>query len=334
MKEEIMKLFKLTIVVSAFVLISAVAWAGNCPEYDAVGVDYDNFYSQYTVYYKIVNYEKKYLEMYSDFTDDYHADPKDHRTIPLEDFYTNAGQLGHVKVEGRWGDRYVDNPCFPGIRVWDGPDNEAEAECPDCFDWKYAGPPVAKTTAFNQGVYEWWIVLQMKPESDINVNIYDCVFKENETDLWYYAEQTGRYRMPWGELFFEGNGVGNPEISVEAFPGEFATSAFAAWHSATGTGMQLDTRTMPGLFKIPLNSLTYTSKAHWPEGIVVALPKTGSTNASGDPEFNLKQGDVIHVTIDVFNTSADVWYGPQSVILKYIGIVNTEYFDEYDKGTM
>ena len=38
-----MKLFKFTIIVSAFVLISAVAWAGNSPEYDAVGRDLDNF---------------------------------------------------------------------------------------------------------------------------------------------------------------------------------------------------------------------------------------------------------------------------------------------------
>jgi hypothetical protein len=320
MKEEIMKLFKLTIVVSAFVLISAVAWAGNCPEYDAVGSDYDNFYSQYTVYYKIVNYQKRDLEIRSDFTDDYHpAHPK----IPLEDFYTNAGQLGNILYDDHGFKRYVDNPCFPGFR---GDSVEGH---------DFAGPPVAKTAVWNEGTYKWWIVLQMKPESDINVNIYDCVLKENQTNLWFYAEQTGRYRMSWGELMFEGNGVGNPVISVEAFPGEYATTAFKEWHSLTGEGMVMDARTLPGLVPVPLDEVTYTSKAHWPEGIVVKLPKTGNTNASGQPEFNLKQGDVVYVEVQSVTGSADIWYVPESVILKYIGIVNTDYYDDYFvPGTM
>ena len=34
-----MKLFKLAVLLSAFVFISTVAWAGNTPEYDAVGYD-------------------------------------------------------------------------------------------------------------------------------------------------------------------------------------------------------------------------------------------------------------------------------------------------------
>ncbi len=34
-----MKHFKLIALISAFVLISAVAWAGNTPEYDVVGRD-------------------------------------------------------------------------------------------------------------------------------------------------------------------------------------------------------------------------------------------------------------------------------------------------------
>ena len=46
-----MKLFKLAVLLSAFVLISTVAWAGNIPEYDAVGTDNRNFYSLFTIYY-------------------------------------------------------------------------------------------------------------------------------------------------------------------------------------------------------------------------------------------------------------------------------------------
>ena len=316
-----MKLFKLTIIVSAFVLVCAVAWAGNCPEYDAYGRDIDNFYAQYTVYYQIVNYKKFDLEWYSDFTNTYV-----YHDFPLERFETNAGQLGKVKYydpyEGYY--RLVDNPCYPGFDEIDSGMN---------FDNGFYGPPVAVTDVWNQGRYEWWIVLQMKPESDINLNIYDCVLKHNETNLWYYAEQTGRYRMSWGELKFEGNGVGSPIVYASALPGEYATDAFAEWHHESGEELILDARTLPGLARVPLDGVAYTSKAHWPEGIVMALPVTGETNNSGQDEYNLKAGDVIHVKIEIGvegagMNSADIWYGPESVILKYIGIVNSEYWED------
>ena len=47
-------------------------------------------------------------------------------------------------------------------------------------------------------------------------------------------------------------------------------------------------------------------------------------------EYNLKQGDIIHVTVEIppDTNTVDVWYGPDSVILKYIGIINTEYFGD------
>ncbi len=37
---------------------------------------------------------------------------------------------------------------------------------------------------------------------------------------------------------------------------------------------------------------------------------------------------MIHVTVEVppDTNTVDVWYGPESVILKYIGIINTEFF--------
>jgi hypothetical protein len=265
-----MKLFKFAVILSALVLISAVAWAGNTPEYDAVGYDYQNFFSQGAVYYQVVNNgPNSYLEQDSAFYNEY--------------FNTNAGQLKA-------------SPCY--------------------------GIPAALTDVWNQGTYDWWIVLQMKPEADINLNIYDCVLKHNETNLYEFADQTGRYRMPWGELMF--NASWNPLVSAQAFPGPFATSAFAA----SGGPLILDARTMPGLVNVPLNGVAYTSKAHWPEGLVIAAPKTGLTNGSGQMEYNLKQGDIIHVTVEIPSdtNTVDVWYGPESVLLKYIGIINTEYF--------
>ena len=283
-----MKLFKLTVLLSALVLISTVAWAGNTPEYDAVGTDYYNFFSQNTVYYQVVNNgPNAELEHYSNFPwrrieGDYYWG---------EDFDTNAGQL-------------KPSPCYE--------------------------IPAALTDVWNEGTYEWWIVLQMKPEADINLNIYDCVLKHNETDIFRFADQTGRYRMPWGELMF--NAAWNPLVSASVVPGPFATSAFAQWYAATGDELILDARTLPGLVSIPLNGVSYTSKAHWPEGIVMAAPKSGATNGSGQMEYNLKQGDMIHVTVEIppDTNTVDVWYGPDSVILKYIGIINTEFFAEFN----
>ena len=267
-----MKHFKLIALLSALVLISAVAWAGNIPEYDAVDYDYLNFYSQTNGIYGLVNGGPNGpLQMDSSF--------------PLERFATNAGQ---GKDSPCWGDAVVSH----------------------------------LTDVWNEGTYEWWITLQMKPESDIDLNIYDCVLKHNSWDIHFYADQTGRYRQPWGELVF--NPLYQPLVYAEALPGIYATTAFAE----SGVPMVLDARTLPGLIPVALDGVSYTSKAHWPEGIVIALPKTGSINASGQNEYNLKQGDSIHVTVEIppDTNTVDVWYGIDSVLLKYIGIVGTEFF--------
>jgi hypothetical protein len=276
-----MKQFKFIALLSALVLVSAVAWAGNTPEYDAVGYDNQNFYSQGNVYYQVVNNGPNGgLEADSNF-------------FVRERFDTNAGQL-------------KPSPCF--------------------------GIPAALTDVWNEGTYEWWIVLQMKPESDINLNIYDCVLKHNETNIFEYADQTGRYRQPWGELVF--NPLYSPLVYASATPGPFATTAFTEWYEANMEELVLDARTLPGLVQVPLDGVSYTSKAHWPEGIVMALPKSGNTNGSGQPEFNLKQGDLVHVKVEIppDTNTVDVWYGAESVILKYIGIINTEYFADFNSG--
>jgi hypothetical protein len=303
-----MKLFKFTVVVSAILLISAISWAGNTPEYDAVGVDKCNFYAEQTIYYQVVNQMHRSLEWNSDFNKvpgayeevSYYGGGNPLLMDLSERFWTNAGQLDY-------------SPCYSCIH-----DRDLETLSQDGI--YYNQPPlVALTDAWNQGTYEWWIGLQMKPETDLNVNIMDCVLKHNTFDLWENAEQTGRYRADWGQLFFLQ--ASNPQITVEAYPGRYATAGFMA-------PITLDSRTLPGLTTVPLNGVLYTSKAHFPEGIVVALPVTGNTNGSGQVEYNLKQGDVIHVTINIppnANT-ADVFYGPESVLVKYVGVVGTEFY--------
>ncbi|NVM57866.1 MAG: hypothetical protein HWN51_07090 [Desulfobacterales bacterium] len=200
-------------------------------------------------------------------------------SVELEFFRNTAGQL------------YPD-PCFP----------------------EYVS---ALTDVWNEAVYEWQIVLQMKPESDLDLNIVDCVLKHNESDVWTAAEQSGRYRAPWGQLFFVP--TANPGVTVEAIPGEFATSGFEA-------PFYMDALTLPGLFPVSLVNAPYTTKALWEEGIVMVLPETGATNGSGQTVYDLKEGDAIRVTVSIpGNNTTDIRYGKDNVILKYIGIVGTEY---------
>ena len=265
-----MKSIKLFIVFIAVLCITGLAWAGNSPEYDAVGTDADNFFAETVVYYQVVNASPNPSAMGLQQDSNFYN----------ESFWTNAGQL-------------KESPCY--------------------------GIEAALTDVWNEGTYRWRIVLQMKPESDINLNIYDCVLKHNETDLYMNADQTGRFRLPFGALVF--NPLWNPRVTAMAYPGPYATSGF-------NSPITLDTRTIPGLFQIPLDGLLYTSKAHFPEGIVMALPVSGFWNRSGQLMYNLKQGDIIQVTVSILPNSntVDVWYGPDSVLLKYIGVVNTEAF--------
>ena len=268
-----MKLIKLIALVVAGLFIAVPAWAGNIPEFDAVGCDAANYFARANAaqYGQVIANNVGYngpINYYSVF--------------PSYEFFRNtAGQL-------------FPDPCFP----------------------EYLS---AMTDAWNEAVYEWLIVLQMKPESDINVNIYDCVLKHNTFDVWEGAEQTGRYRAPWGQLFFVP--TANPIMTVQAYPGPYATPGFPY------TGITLDARVLPGLDLVAMDQQLYTSKALWSEGLVMALPQTGNTNASGQAEYNLKQGDRIYVKVEIpGNNTVDLFYGQDNVILKYIGIVGTWYY--------
>ena len=56
------------------------------------------------------------------------------------------------------------------------------------------------------------------------------------------------------------------------------------------------------------------------------LPMTGGVNTYGQTVYSLKQGDMIDIVIDVpSNNTVDVRYGADNVVLKYLGIIGTEY---------
>jgi len=273
---KIMKKILLALVVLAF--LATPAFAGNQPEFDAVGCDATNYFNDFirnavcnngTVVHPTLGLIK--INEYSNFVN--------------EAFTTTAGQL------------FLD-PCFNNLRP----------------GYQYTS---ALTDPWNEAIYKWVIVLQKKPESDIDLNIRDCVMKHNEFVVWTECEQTGRYRAPWGQLFFVP--TANPVVTVTVSPGPFATPGFT-------TPFTLDARSMPGLALSALDDAVYTSKCLWEETLVMKLPTTGGVNVGGQSEYNVKQGDVITVTVAIpGNNTVDLYYGKDNVSLEYIGIVGTEY---------
>jgi len=178
----------------------------------------------------------------------------------------------------------------------------------------------ALTDSWSASVYEWYIIFQMKPESDLNISIYDCVLKAGEFSPWVAAEQTGRYRAVWGQPFIVLSA--NPRIAVKAYPGEYATPGFT-------DPFIMDSRILPGLEIVALDDVLYTSKAIWSEALVLVMPETGKTNTSGQPMYTLKRGDRIYVKVTIpHNNTCDIRYGPDSVIVKYIGTFGNWYYGD------
>lgn len=194
-----------------------------------------------------------------------------------------------------WGESFsptvglYPDPCFPG----------------------YLSVLTAKR---NTGSYEWRIVLQMKPQTDLDLNIVDCILDGYGDDIWTNAGQTGRYVKASGAKVFMK--AANPSVTVEAIAGPcsiFSGSFF------------MDARKMPSLNKGALVDAKYTSKALWEEGLVMVLPQTGNINKSNQNVYDLHQGDILKVNIVVpRNNTVDVRYGKDNVVVKYVGLVNTE----------
>ena len=179
----------------------------------------------------------------------------------------------------------------------------------------------ALTGTDNGAFYEWNIVLQMKPEYDLNLKIIDCVLATNESDPYSKAAQTAYYRLPYGPISF--NPYASPRLTVTAHPGPFAISGFVE-------PFHLDARMLPSLDVVPLDEIEYASKGIFAESILLKRPVSGvAPNASGEEMFTLKQGDQIRVRIEVpaLNT-VDIRYGHGNVMLEYIGIRHTGYLTD------
>lgn len=175
----------------------------------------------------------------------------------------------------------------------------------------YAGPR-------NTNKFVWDIVLQMKPESDLNIKIRDCVLNGLSIGVpMFEATQTGRFRQSNNSLMFRASM--NPLITVEAIVGPKHFIPF--WYI-------MDYRSMPGLSVNSLDHVRYTSKGPWQEGITVKLPEDGESTTAGTPTVRLREGDVIRVTIDIPGRNAnDIFYGNDNVSIEYIGERRTAYMD-------
>lgn len=267
---------KFALITLAMVFMTVPVLAGNIPEFDTVGDDSANFFNDFIKDSVVANNP---INDDSDFTDVWlpHESPLD-GDPPAEYFWTSAAAARP-------------DPCFPGY-----------------FSSK-AGP-------WFMNVYKWRIVLQMAPETDLDLNIRDCVLKENQTNIWFYAQQTGRYRKTNGKLVF--NKKANPRIEVKAIAG-FKNIV------PVGTEFWMDARLMPTLRLKCLVDELYTSKALWEESLVLAMPEPGGFNQCGQPVFPLREGDAIYTEVRVpFNNPVDIWYGSDNVSIKYVGIVGLE----------
>jgi len=304
-----MNIKKILAMLVVFAFICTPVFAGDQPEYDVVGCDATNFFNDLARNIVCLNNAKNGLLIneHSDFTDDCDnpvimsqnnlmvsvCDEVFGATGFWEYFETNANQNG--------GD-----PCFPD------------------YDSHLA-------TAFNEYFFEWQIVLQKKPQTDLDVSIRDCVLKFNSFTLFGTsplegAEQTGRISM-FGMPGSWWNPTANPRMTVTALPGPNAPASFAPFI--------MDARTHPNLVVVPMYEALYTSKGIWEESIVLVMPETLVLSQNGDIQTRLRSGDRIMVRIDISEAStANINYGEDNVSINYVGIHGTEYIDTVNNNNM
>lgn len=278
---------KLFIILLALAFMYTPSFAGEQPEFDNVGCDATAFFNDL-----------------------------------VKQIVIDGNVVGADKIN-EWSDFIDNNPLLLPNLGYEFFSQTAGQERPDyCFPGYYSH----LVDAWNSAEYYWQIVLQKKPDTDLDINIRDCVLKMNSfspfgDEPFQGASQTGRYIMPWGQSFWLQNS--NPRITATAFPGEYATFGFPL------AGFVLDARTTPDLAIVPLFQRLFTSKGVWEESIVVVMPETGIPNALGQIQYRLKQGDFIKIDIFVPGTNTvNMAYGKDNVTLKYVGIHGTEYLDD------
>lgn len=279
---------KTLLIVVAVAFMCVPALAGERPEFDAVGCDSDLFFATVSTDLVLANNPWNNC-VDSDFTE-----------LPA---------CINDPVE----------PCEP-YEFWDGPGGLRDDICFPGYQSRLV------PTGFSGGKkYEYKIVLQMMPDTDLDINIIDCVVKKN-TKVVFGAE-SGQGAHQTGRFFYEGfipafEATLNPRIKAKAIAGP-NSAGYWDWFYLTA-------RKHPGLYKMPLDGYYtfFTSKGIWDESIVVRLP-TPYKRVPYHPgmyESVLQQGDMVKIELLMPQaTPVDIRYGQYSVFLKYVGIDGTEW---------
>jgi hypothetical protein len=300
----------------AVFMTAPAALAGNNPDFDAVCLDACNYFASQNIITQLLidgnlvvaggGVNPKKLNFMSDWCDDFWTRAEVFREVetwigtncaylpftdttnpsdrnPHEFFYTSVSDVDNV------------DPCFPNYRSM-------------------------RALWFNTYFYAWKIVLQKKPETDLQIKIVDCVLKHQGDDIFEDAEETGWYNMPGvGRV----NTGGVPNITAIAYPGPNRTLGFAG-------PFVMDAIVQPGpngVF-VPLCEVDYLSKAIFEEGIFLRWPATGQVNGLGLPMFDLHQGDEILIIVIIPSTNPnDIAYGRDNVRIEYVGYNGSEFWN-------
>lgn len=204
--------------------------------------------------------------------------------------------------------------------AWDGPGGLDEDLCFPGYHSKLVPAGFAGGLGFFYRIF-----LQMRPDTDLDINIIDCVVKPNSetafgVNPYEGAHQTGRYLLMGFLPFFDV--TMNPIISAMALAGPNSAGNWAPFY--------LTARTHPLLRNVVLDGARtyYTSKAIWDESIVVRLPQP-RVPVDGHPnmfEAALQQGDIVEINIDMpAQNPVDIRYGQYSVFIKYVGVDATDW---------
>jgi hypothetical protein len=173
--------------------------------------------------------------------------------------------------------------------------------------------------------FAWRIVLQLKPDTDLDINIIDCVVKPNSNTAFGInpnegAHQTGRYLLMGFLPYFDV--TMNPIIRARALAGPNAAGVWDWFY--------LTARTHPLLRNVVLDGARtyFTSKGIWDESIVVRLPEP-MLPVDGHPgmfESALQQGDMFEIEFQMpAQNPVDIRYGQYSVFVKYVGVTGTDW---------
>jgi hypothetical protein len=282
MRKEQLMIKKMLLIGLAIAFLAVPAFAGDRPEIDSVGADNANVFTLGDVIKNwVITMNPENAD--SDFT----------------------GVAPAKVINPAWREKFTP---------------PAQVSLDTCFNYLFPGYQSALTGPVSgKKTYTWRIVLQYVPQSDLDINIRDCVLKNNSFIVFGCSpydgsEQTGRYTWPDGSVVWV-KGI-NPSMTVTAYPGPYAEDGFT-------TPFILHNRQMGGLTDIPFSKVLYTSKAIWEEGLVARMPQT-LVPAPVGLEYTLSAGDIIEVKIEVpSGNAAFIRYGKDNIAIKYIGVCGT-----------